>query len=106
MTKNTIQVKGRGGLRFEVSGHDIWGERTSNHTEDNTRSVESHLNASWKNRDLKLPILGDFGHFLAGKYSENGHFMHITELCIECILQSLYVPCCCRGLERRQRWQE
>ena len=52
--------KAGGGLRFEVSGHDIWGKRTSTHPEDILQSGQSHLNWFWKNRDMKLTILGIF----------------------------------------------
>ena len=54
-------------MRFEVSGHHIWGKWTSTHPEDTPQSVQSHLNGFWKNRYLKLTILGDFEHFLAKK---------------------------------------
>ena len=81
--------KGGGFLRFEVSGHDIWGKWTSTHPEDTAQSVQSQLNVSWKNRDLKLTILGNFGHFLARKCSQNARFLHITELSIEFIQESI-----------------
>ena len=53
----------RSGQKAGVFGHDIWGKRTSTHPEDILQSVQSHRNWFWKNRDLKLTIFGDFGHF-------------------------------------------
>ena len=95
-----------GVLRFEVSGHHIWGKWTSTHPEDTPQSVQSHLNGLWKNRDLKLTIFCNFGHVLLKKNVRNARFMHGTKLSIEFIVETIYMAQASKGLKKRHHRQE
>ena len=90
-------------MRFEVSGHHIWGKWTSNHPENIPQSEQSHLNGFWKNRDLKLTILGIFWPKKAVK---KARLLHITELLMEFILETIYMVCVSKGLNKRQQGQQ
>ena len=65
--------------RFEIFGHHIWGKWTSTHPEDTPQSVQSHLNGFWKNRYLKLTILGIFW------------LKNAVKMLVLCIVQSFQV---------------
>ena len=92
-----------GFLRFEVSDHHIWGKWTSTHPEDSPQSVQSHLNGFWKNRYLKLTILGIFW---LKKAVRNARFMHSTELSIQFILETSYTAQASKGLKKGYYGQE